>query len=73
MIKLTPVLAVAVAVVFTSGSPAAVAQGFAQTGASASSSTASSYSPPVTEHKKKPKKPKKGASAPAASSNGQTQ
>ena len=62
MIKLTPVLAVAVAVLFTSGSPAAFAQG------GASSSTASSYSPPVVEHKKKPRKPraKKGASAPAA-------
>jgi hypothetical protein len=62
MIKLTPVLAVAVAVLFTSGSPAAFAQG------GASSSTASSYSPPVGEHKKKPRKPraKKGASMPAS-------
>jgi hypothetical protein len=67
MIKLTPVLAVAVAVLFTSGSTAAFAQGNAKPGTGASSSTASSYSPPIQEHKKKPRKPhaKKGASAPA--------
>ena len=64
MKKLTPVVAVAAAVLFTSGGSVA----FAQT-----ASSVSSYSPPVTEHKKKPKKPKKGASAPVASSNGQTQ
>jgi hypothetical protein len=59
MIKLTPVLAVAAAVLFMSGSPAAFAQGnAAKPGTGASSSTASSYSPPVTEHKKKPRKPK---------------
>jgi hypothetical protein len=68
MIKLTPVLAVAVTVLFTSGSPAAFAQGDAKPGTGASSSTASSYSPPITEHKKKPRKPraKKGASMPAS-------
>ncbi|KLU22913.1 hypothetical protein [Caballeronia mineralivorans] len=68
MIKLTPVLAVAAAVLFTSGSPAAFAQDTAKPGTGASSSTASSYSPPVTEHKKKPRKPraKKGASMPAS-------
>jgi hypothetical protein len=68
MIKLTPVLAVAVAVLFTSGSPAAFAQGNAKPGTGASSSTASSYSPPIAEHKKKPRKPhaKKGASMPAS-------
>jgi hypothetical protein len=67
MNKLTPVLAVAIAVLFTSGSPAAFAQGNAKPGTGASSSTASSYSPPIQEHKKKPRKPraKKGASAPA--------
>jgi hypothetical protein len=59
MIKLTPVLAVAVAVLCTSLSPAAFAQGnVPKPGAGASSSTASSYSPPVSEHKKKPRKPK---------------
>ncbi|SAL20719.1 hypothetical protein [Caballeronia telluris] len=65
MKKLTPVLAVAAAILFTSGSAA-----FAQP-----ASSVSSYSPPITEHKKKPKKPKakKGASAPAADTNGQTQ
>jgi hypothetical protein len=51
MNKLTPVLAVAAAVLFTSGTSVAFAQG-------ASTTTASSYSPPVTEHKKKPKKPR---------------
>jgi len=68
MIKLTPALAVAAAVLFTSGSPAAFAQDTAKPGTGASSSTASSYSPPVTEHKKKPRKPraKKGASMPAS-------
>ena len=68
MIKLTSVLAVAVAVLFTSGSPAAFAQDNAKPGTGASSSTASSYSPPMTEHKKKPRKPraKKGASMPAS-------
>jgi hypothetical protein len=68
MIKLTPVLAVAVAVLFTSGSPAAFAQGNAKPGTGASSSTASSYSPPIAEHKKKPRKPraKKSASTPAS-------
>jgi hypothetical protein len=73
MIKLTPVVAVAVAVLFTSGSPAAFAQGDApKPGTGASSSTASSYSPPIVEHKKKPRKPhaKKGASE-AASGAGQ--
>lgn len=70
MIKLTPVLAVAVAVLFTSGSPAAFAQGDApKPGMGASSSTASSYSPPIVEHKKKPRKPKmkKGMGDAAAS------
>ncbi|OTP65793.1 hypothetical protein [Caballeronia sordidicola] len=57
MIKLTPVLAFAVAVLCTSLSPAAFAQA-PKPGTGASSSTASSYSPPVTEHKKKPRKPK---------------
>lgn len=64
MKKLTPVVAVAAAVLFTSGGSVA----FAQT-----ASSVSSYSPPMTEHKKKPKKPKKGASAPAANTNGQSQ
>jgi hypothetical protein len=68
MIKLTPVLAVAAAVLFTSGSAAAFAQDNAKPGTGASSSTASSYSPPIAEHKKKPRKPhaKKGASMPAS-------
>ncbi|SAL14564.1 hypothetical protein AWB67_01644 [Caballeronia terrestris] len=66
MKKLTPVVAVAAAVLFTSGSSVA----FAQT-----ASAVSSYSPPMTEHKKKPKKPKakKGASAPSSTTNGQSQ
>ena len=66
MIKLTPVLAVAV--LFMSGSPAAFAQGDAKPAMGASSGTVSSYSPPITEHKKKPRKPRamKGASMPAS-------
>jgi hypothetical protein len=69
MIKLTPVLAVAVAVLFTSGSPAAFAQP-AKPGTGASSTTASSYSPPIEEHKKKPRKPKKAQSNMAAPASG---
>lgn len=58
MIKLTPVLAVAVAVLITSASPAAFAQ-TAKPGTGASTSSASTYSPPMSEHKKRPKKAKK--------------
>lgn len=59
MIKLTPVLAVAVAVLISSASPAAFAQTMAKPGTGASMSAATTYSPPVEEHKKKPKKAKK--------------
>lgn len=67
MKKLTPVLVVAAAVLFASGSPAAFAQS-AKPGTGASSSTASSYSPPISEHKKKPKKPRKAKKADTAAS-----
>jgi hypothetical protein len=67
MKKLTPVLVVAAAVLFASGSPAVLAQG-TKPGTGASSSTASSYSPPISEHKKKPKKPRKAKKPATAAS-----
>lgn len=71
MIKLTPVNAVAVAVLsvlVASASPAVFAQTMAKPGTGASVSAATSYSPPVEEHKKKPKKAKKmsGMAMPAS-------
>jgi hypothetical protein len=69
MNKLTPALAVAAAVLFASASPAAFAQtNLPKPGTGASESSASSYSPPIDEHKKRPKKPKKSKKTEGAAS-----
>ncbi|MDR5778252.1 hypothetical protein QCE63_02265 [Caballeronia sp. LZ065] len=62
MKKLTSAATLAIAAAVLAWSPVAFAQ-------PASSTTASSYSPPQTEHKKKPKKPRK----PKSATNGQSQ
>jgi hypothetical protein len=67
MNKLTPFLALAAVTMFVMAAPVALAQAV-KPDSGASSITESSYSPPLTSHKKKPRKPRKAKKVDMAAS-----